>query len=298
MHRRTLLTATAAAAAAILPACAMARAPRGPLFLNTVLLGGEPGRTLRAARAAGFDQVELWTDDVEGFAGGAPAARGLAASIGLGFTDYQVLLDFDGAPGDRRVEKRRKAIAMLDIARTLGTRTMLVPASTDPDCDRARIGEDMAWLVGEAKARGIRIAHEGMAWSSVHPRLGDAWAVMRDLDPAHAGIVVDAYHLLVPGGRVDEIAAIPPERIFLAQFCDVAGPVAPADYKQVARTSRLLPGDGVLPLVDLARRLRETGYRGPLGLEVFNERMEAHDPGKVAADAYASLVRLLERAGW
>lgn len=298
MHRRTFLQGTAATAALGAFSPPVLAAARGPLFINTVLLGGSSVDKLRAAAAAGFGQVELWTDDVGDLEGGAPVARRLAQGLGLGFTDYQVLLDFDGAPGDRRVAKRREALEMLDTARKLGARTMLVPASTDPDCDPSRIAEDMAWLVGEAKARGVRIAHEGMAWSSVHPALGDAWAVMRNLDPVFAGVVVDAYHLLVPGGRLEEVDAIPPERIFLAQFCDVAGPVAPGDYKQVARTSRLLPGGGVLPLVDLARRLRARGYRGPLGLEVFNEQMKAQDPHRVARHAYDSLIRLLDRAGW
>jgi len=34
------------------------------LFLNTVLLGGTAEAKLAAARAAGFEQVELWRQDV------------------------------------------------------------------------------------------------------------------------------------------------------------------------------------------------------------------------------------------
>lgn len=61
-----------------------------PLFINTILLGGGTA--------------------------GKIAAAGALHLAGVGLTDFQVLLDFDGALGDRRTEKRAEAIAILDMA--------------------------------------------------------------------------------------------------------------------------------------------------------------------------------------
>lgn len=272
-----------------MPKVASARPHQGPLFINTVLLGGTPEEKLRAAQAAGFDQVELWTDDVEALDGGAARARVLSSELGLGFTDYQVLMDFDGAPGGKRDAKRAEATRLLDAALVLGSSTVLAPASTDPDCDRSRIAEDMSWLVGEAQARGLRIAYEGMAWSTINPRLASAYETIRDLDPRHAGMVIDAYHLFVTGGTIADLVVVPADRIFLVQFSDVVGPVVPEDYRDAARTARLLPGEGTLPLRELADRLREMNYEGPWGLEVFNDEMKEQPPLEVAQRAIAAL---------
>jgi 4-hydroxyphenylpyruvate dioxygenase len=82
---------------------------RNPFFLNTILLGGSSEAKLLAARQAGFDQIELWTHDVERFDGGPNTIGTYVLSLGLGVTDYQVLSDFDGAPGNERADKRREA---------------------------------------------------------------------------------------------------------------------------------------------------------------------------------------------
>ncbi|EIZ83211.1 4-hydroxyphenylpyruvate dioxygenase [Methylobacterium sp. GXF4] len=290
-RRRALATglglglAVGRASAALLPR---------PRFVNTVLLGGSPEEKLRAARAAGFDQVELWSTDVERAEDGATGLRARVAALGP--TDYQVLLDFDGAPGDARAAKRNEALTLLDTAAALGAGTLLVPASTDPDCDPARITEDLVWLVDEARRRGLRIAYEGMAWSTVNPSLVQVWATIRELDPRHAGLVVDRYHLFVRGETPAILGDVPPERIFRVQVCDVAGPVQPSDYRAVARHARLLPGEGRLPLASLVGKLGAIGYRGPVGLEVFNDRLEHEPPEAVAKQAFGALQSLLARA--
>jgi len=264
-----------------------------PTFLNTVLLGGTPKEKLVAARDAGFDQVELWTNDVDGFPGGASAIRDFATARGLGLADYQVLLDFDGAPGERRAAKRAEAEHMLDTAVTLGASTVLVPASTDPECDHARIADDLAWLVDQAHTRELRIAYEGMAWSTVNNTIQRAWQAICDLDRRHVGLVVDAYHLFVIGGRATDLDGIDPDRIFLVQLSDVEDQVAPSEYMDFARHSRLLPGEGRFPLANLIEQLDGMGYRGPLGLEVFNDALKAEPPVIIAAKAYAALQRAL-----
>lgn len=308
LSRRQALAAAVAAPAFIASASLASPPPKregekratplkaNPLFLNTVLLGGSAETKLRASRQAGFDQVELWTRDVDAMPGGATAVRTLAKDIGLGFTDYQVLLDFDGAPDGKREAKRKEALAMLDTAVAIDIGTMLVPASTDPDCQPARIGEDLAWLVDQAKARGRRIAYEGMSWSTINPTIGQAFAAIRDLDPAHAGLVLDSYHLFVRGDKETAIDSVPPERIFLAHFGDVAHPVPLDQAKQIARHARLLPGQGIFPLKSLAQRLLARGYRGPIGLEVFNDVLHDHDPHEVARQSMAALRQILPPA--
>ena len=124
------------------------------LFINTILLSGTSEQKIAAASAAGFDQVELWRDDVESSVDGAAGVVRALHAAGIGLTDFQVLLDFDGAPVDRRVDKRQESLRMLDTAVQVGADTLLVPASTDAECDPTRIVEDLVWLAQQAAARG------------------------------------------------------------------------------------------------------------------------------------------------
>jgi 4-hydroxyphenylpyruvate dioxygenase len=267
------------------------------LFLNTILLGGSTSEKVAAARAAGFDEIELWRQDLETVPGGPGAVRGLLSDEKVGLTDYQVILDFDGAPGNRRVDKRTEATTMLDQAAQVGSPTLLVPASTDPNCDPDRVEEDMQWLSHQAADRGVRVAYEGMAWSTVNHTLPSAWGLVQHLDEPNLGLVVDTFHLFTRRGTADDLNQLEPERIYLVQLSDLGQPsdIDPdVDLDHVietARHHRLLPGKGRFPLDTVVRRLQMMGYAGPVGLEVFNDDLQAQDPALVAQQAMASLRR-------
>ena len=260
-----------------------------PLFLNTVLLGGGTAEKIAAAGSAGFDQVELWRQDLDALPGGAPGVLDALAQADLGLTDFQVLLDFDGAPGERRSAKRHEALQMLDLAVQVGATTVVAPASTDPDCDAARIVEDLAWLARQAAARGLRVACEAMAWSTVNHTTPAAWRCVQAAGQANLGMVIDAFHLFATGRDASDLDGIPMERIYLVQLSDLASAVSSEKVKEVARHQRLRPGDGHVPLASLVQRLAAGGYAGPIGLEVFNDELQARDPAAVAREAMAAL---------
>jgi len=270
--------------------------PHHLLFLNTILLGGTPQAKIAAARAAGFDQIELWRQDLDAFARGPTAMASALRENDVGLTDYQVLLDFDGAPDARRAAKRHEALTMLDTAAALGADTVLAPASTDRACVGARVVDDLGWLATQARQRGLRVAYEAMAWSTVNPTLPMAWQCVQQVGADNLGVVVDAFHIFVRGRDAADLAGIPMDRIFLVQLSDLAHGVALAHVIQTARHSRLLPGAGHFPLPALLARLLSSGYQGPIGLEVFNDTLKAQPPEGVAHQAMTALNHTLSAA--
>ncbi len=266
------------------------------LFLNTVLLGGDAGARLDAAQAAGFDAIELWQEDVAALGLPAPQLRQYLQALGLGLTDYQVLRDFDGAAGSQREERRRHALQMLDTAVALGAGVVQAPANTRADADRGRIVEDLRWLGGEAAARGLRIAYEPMAWSTHNATLPAAWDSVHAAGADNLDVVVDAFHVFARQRPLSDLDAIPAGRIANVQLSDLAQPIGDHDVSEVARHRRLLPGDGAFPLPALLRRLAEKGYRGPIGLEVFNDTLKALPPRQAAQRAMTALRACLANA--
>ena len=47
-------------------------------------------------------------------------------------------------------------------------------------------------------------------------------------------------------------------------------------------TTRIIPGDGVSPLVQILRKLAEKGYSGALSVELFLPEFQQGDPYEVA----------------
>lgn len=258
-----------------------------PKFLNLVLLNGEPEEKLRAARAAGFDQVEIWRDDVQA------STPQLAKQLQLGFTNVQVLRDFTGAADRDRQQKREELRQFIQIAQTIGCDTIQAPASTREDCVAARIDEDLRWMASEAARYNMRIMYEPMAWCSVDNTLPLAWERLQRLDQPNIGLVVDLFHICALGGDASQLDGIPADRIYEAQLCDMAD-MPPQDKQplsEYARHQRLLPGDGIIEVERFVDKLKSAGYSGPVGIEVFNDKLKAQPADVAAQKAWQALNR-------
>ncbi|WP_158784848.1 sugar phosphate isomerase/epimerase [Pantoea sp. BAV 3049] len=271
------------------------RFSNNPLFINTVLLGGTPEEKIEAAATAGFSQVELWRQDVEAATGNTVDLSNLLKGHNLALTDYQVLLDFDGAPEEMRQSKRDEALQMLDTAVSLGATTLLTPASTQQNCIAEREEEDIHWLAREAGKRGLRIAFEAMAWSTHINNTAAAWKLIQQVNEPNLGLVVDAFHIFVRSRTVADLAGIPMDKIFLVQLSDLIVLPAQGELVDTARHKRLLPGQGSFPLYTLMDYLESEGYSGPLGLEVFNDDFNQQNPADVAREAMHALKRCCAR---
>lgn len=263
-------------------------------FLNLVLLEGKPLTLLHAAKQAGFDEVEIWQQNIQAAEGGADAIRAQAQRLNLGFTNCQVLRDFAGAPQALRDEKRQQAQQFFQLAQAIGCQTVQAPACTRNDCRADLIDEDLRWLSAEAARHDLRVMYEPMAWSTVDNRLGATWRRLKRLGLPNVGLVVDLFHIAARGDDASVLDEIPAERIYEVQLCDMAEAVTPGDMAQLmdtARHHRLLPGDGMLPVATFVAALQRKGYRGPVGIEVFNDQLKQQPPQRAAAQAFAALQR-------
>jgi len=261
--------------------------PGNPLFLNLVLLQGEPAAKLLAAQDAGFDQAEIWREDVENM-----ETAHLAHSA-IRFTNLQVLRDFTGAPDHERRQKREELQQFIRLAHAIGCDTIQAPATTRQDCIPERIDDDLRWLAAEAARHDMRIMYEPMAWSSVDNTLPLAWQRLQRLDLPNVGLVVDLFHICALGGDASHLEGIPVDRIYEVQLCDMAeqppqNNQALSDY---ARHQRLLPGDGIIDVASFVSRLQRAGYCGPVGIEVFNDQLKAQPAAESARRAWQALNR-------
>jgi sugar phosphate isomerase/epimerase len=179
----------------------------------------------------------------------------------------------------------------LEVSARLGARHVLA-MSAEPE--EARTLERFCELCDRAAGYGLQVGLEFAIYTGVRTLAHAAHVVARSKRP-NAAVLIDALHFSRSGGVPGDIARVDPSRFRYAQICD-AGPdmPGPGDVPALvreARTGRLLPGEGVLPLADLVAAL-PAGV--PLAIEAPS-RATANLPAlERATRAYRSLTALLD----
>ncbi|HYE91197.1 MAG TPA: hypothetical protein VEA38_09265, partial [Terriglobales bacterium] len=106
--------------------------------------------------------------------------------------------------------------------------------------------------------------------------------------------IIDALHFSRSGGLPAHVAAVDPALLRYAQLCDAGADMpAPTDTPALireARTGRLLPGEGVLPLGELIAALPADA---PLAIEAPCRATAGLPPLERARRAYRALTALV-----
>ena len=152
--------------------------------------------------------------------------------VGIGRDSYQ-----------RRVATHYLAAkAVLETAAVLGARYLNVICA---DPDTGRFTDRLAELVQMARPYRVRPVIEFMAWRPLRTLAG---AVAIATGSGGAGLLLDTLHIQRCGATTEEIAAVDPALLGYLQLCDAPARPPGEDAVTEARTMRLLPGEGELPL--------------------------------------------------
>jgi sugar phosphate isomerase/epimerase len=143
----------------------------------------------------------------------------------------------------------------LEVSARLGARNVLV-MSAEPEESRTldRFGD----LCDRAAPYGLQVNLEFAIYTGVRTLAHAADMIARS-KRANASVLIDALHFSRSGGLPGHVAAVDPKLFRYAQICDAAAEMPrPTDTPALireARTGRLLPGEGVLPLKELVDAL-------------------------------------------
>jgi sugar phosphate isomerase/epimerase len=158
----------------------------------------------------------------------------------------------------------------------------------DPDLER--LSDRFGRLTAMAAPYGIRAVIEFMAYKTVRT-LDDALAVAAR--SGGGGVLLDALHVQRCGADIGQIARMEPGLLGYLQLCDAPLHQPPGDAATEARTGRLLPGDGELPLTAL---LSAVPPGTPVAIEAPSLSLRGElTPAQFAVRARRSLDRVLAR---
>jgi 4-hydroxyphenylpyruvate dioxygenase len=263
--------------------------------IATVSLSGMLPEKLEAAAAARFDGVEIFENDLLQFPGKPADVRRLCADLGLRIDMFQPFRDFDGVSPEQLRRNLDRAERKFDVMEQLGTDLILVcaniAASASSDLDLR--AEQMALLAERAARRKFRIAFEALAWGGAVKYYRQVWDIVQRANRPNLGVALDSFHTLALKDDWQPIKDIPGQRIFYVQLADA--PWVNTDPLTHSRHYRCFPGQGDMDVTGFVGAVLDSGYNGPLSLEIFSDECRAAPARSTAADAMRSMLWLEEQ---
>jgi len=270
----------------------MLRALNGATTMHASL-----GTDIRVAAEAGYDLVEIWASKMDDY-----LKTGTVTELGQLFAAYRVnpysinsieRITFRDATGREQVREQTRALC----ARAQALHCpyiVVVPSEKPAGVSRQDIFEEsvqtLQVLSDIAKEYDIGLAFEmlGFPACSVNT-LADAWAIVKTVDRPNVGIVLDTFHFYVGGSSLASIVDIDPKKLFIFHINDAEkGP-----RETLTDAKRLLPGEGVIPLGDICRGLRNIGYKHMVSIELFRPEYWEWDPLRLAQAAKNAMDKIV-----
>lgn len=250
---------------------------------------------LQAYAEAGFERVELWLDKVEAYlaeGGSLEKAQALLQRLGL----KAVAACAQGSCLASSGEARREVLGQLDrrllLTRALGAETLVVYSESPEQVEPATYdvaAANLAEVCDRSAEFEVTIALEFIKGSRLVGSLPTAERLVRQAGRDNLGVLLDTFHFYAGISKMADLEAMDATRLALVHVndCDAAPREIWTDR------DRVLPGQGVLPLIEMLGIIRDKGYAGYCSLELFNRDHWEGNPFEVARLAHESLSRLL-----
>ena len=313
LSRREILAGAAAAlAAAGAPAVASARqAPRPAAArtrpanepfgycLNTSTIRGNNldfPAVVTAASKAGFQALEPWITEIDRYTSSGGTLKDLGKRIADAGLTVENAIAFNAFLDDdetRRAASMEKLKVDMDKVAQIGGKRIAVP----PGNNRATAVslDNAARYYREALEMGEKLGVQPLLelWGT-HPVLGPlshGIYVTVAAGRADASLLLDVFHLYKSGTPFTSLRQINGASLHVMHLNDY--PQA-ADSSTLNDGNRIYPGDGVAPLRQIFRDMRDNGFRGYFSLELFNKEYwakSADENLKTAIEKIRSAVR-------
>lgn len=142
---------------------------------------------------------------------------------------------------------------VLAAGQRLGARHVLA-VGFDPD--EARLLDNFCRLCESAARHGLGVSLEFITYCNVGT-LAQALSLIRRSGMANAHLLIDTLQFFRSGAVPADLAGVDASLMPYMQLCDGPrqGPATLEERRREARTARLLPGEGGLPVADLLRAL-------------------------------------------
>ena len=240
--------------------------------LNTSTIRGQKlglEKEIDIAAQAGYSAIEPWVSTIQEYvkAGGKLADirkrvedRGLTVEGAISFTQW--IVDDDA----RRAEAVEQIKREMDLLAQIGGKRIAAPpvganGNDAPILDLAKVAERYRAILEVGDKTGVTPVLELWGPSKNLHRLGECMFVIVESGHPKACLLGDVYHIYKGGSDFAGLKTISAAAMPVLHMNDY-----PADppREKIADRDRVMPGDGIAPLPQILRCLRENGsHDGP-----------------------------------
>ncbi len=265
--------------------------------LNTSTIRPTPMlEKIRVARAAGYQAIEPWNDEVDEYLAAGGSMRELLAA--LRDHDLRVVsvialhswVTTEGLAYKSALDECKRRMAQ---AVELGS-PYIVASPPQEVVDLGKASERFGELMRLGRAEGVAPSMEFLGFVDGINNVDSAWTIAQNCGEPGATIVGDVFHMMRGGGSVDDLLKVPGDRLAIFHINDL--PPVPEPRTQTDADRVMAVGEGIADLPRVIANLRTIGYKGPLSLELFNRALWQKEPLEVVSKGLAQVKRLTEEA--
>ena len=273
-----------------------------PMCLDTTTLAKELPleKKIEFIAASSFDAMEPWDRELTAYeeAGGSlkdlgksirdkglfvPSVIGLWGSLGNTKEDFE-----------SRLEEHHTRLRMI---RDIGSEhVQIIPDLQKRETFNKDIGAWCYRRISEIALNEYGLK-TGIIFLNAVPQLktlSDAVDVGMMSGWPDAKVIPDTYHNYHGGTEPNALRMLNPNSIAIFQFAD--SPAGLERQDTWCDPQRVLPGDGILPLVEQLKILYEIGYKGCVSLELYNPMYRKREPQEFLKEAHTKTLTVIKQA--
>ncbi|SKB74231.1 sugar phosphate isomerase/epimerase family protein [Dyadobacter psychrophilus] len=302
MNRRTALSSIlAVSGTGMLPAEA-AKTKVQPFIYSlnmSTLRGHKLGfrKELEVAAKAGFGSVEIWINTLQDYlkeGGTVKEAKKIIDDLGIKVEDaigFATWIVDDESARSKAIEQLK---VEMDQLAQIGCPRIAAPpmgATTGASLDLAKVAERYRTILELGDKTGVVPHLELWGFSKNLSRVGEILYVAVESGHPSARLLMDVYHLHKGGSGMDAVKDVGKPLVEIFHINDY--PATPP-RETITDADRVYAGDGVAPLKDLLKSLKNPERPVILSFEVFNKDYYAQDALLVAKTGLAKMKKVTE----
>jgi sugar phosphate isomerase/epimerase len=247
---------------------------------------------------AGIRYVELNDGLLDGFLENdtLAGARQLLEDLDLTPVSAAAALQDIWLPGPARAQSLETWRRRCEQFRSLGLERIYAPSLTNREvtADDFAATPDSIHEAGEIARQFDLVAMIEFTRTSTHlSTLTSSLAMIRAAAHPNVRPMLDFFHFWSGLSKFEDLDLLENGELQHAHFQDVLD--APRELTN--NNYRLIPGDGIAPVVRIIRKLAEKGYGGALSVELFRQEFVNGDPFAVGTDIRSKCETVMRAAG-
>ncbi len=272
--------------------------------LNTSTISGQNlgiVKVVEIAAEAGFGAIEPWLRELDAYgkSGGSLkdlgkriADLGMTVESAIGFAPWIVDDDSARAKGLEQMKRDMDTVAQIG-GKRIAAPPVGANGTKDPQISLLDAAKRYRAICDLGDQMGVIPEAEFWGPSKNLRKLSEAAMIAIDSGHPKACILPDVYHLYKGGSDPNGLRLLSAAAVHVIHMNDY--PANPP-RETITDAHRVFPGDGIAPLSDILRNMRDAGFRGHLSLELFNRDYWKRSPVKVAKEGIEKMRAVVRKA--